>query len=176
MATVATNTKGLVVTSGLKFCLLKSTGSNPQVSGDYVNFDVDNGMVKSIPNPLPRKDVTEVPQPPKENLRILCCAVSKNSDYIAFADDHKQLTVWSWNHDFNQSERIDQGIEFRGLCLKKQWNMVKRANKIIFDNEATSVLIADKSGDVFQFVIKSQETEGKCILGHLSMVLDLKLS
>ena len=36
--------------------------------------------------------------------------------------------------------------------------------------------ISDKSGDVFQFVIESEEKEGKCILGHLSMLLDIRLS
>jgi len=156
MATVASSVKGLVVTSGLRFCLLNKS-SDPNL-----RYDNENQIVKSIPNPLPRQDVTEVPQPPKENLRILCCAISQNSEYLAFADDHKQLTVWSWKD--NQ------------VNLIRQWNMVRRANKIIFDKDATSVIIADKSGDVFQFVIKSEEKEGKCILGHLSMLLDIKLS
>ena len=39
-----------------------------------------------------------------------------------------------------------------------------------------AISISDKSGDVFQFVIESEEKEGKCILGHLSMLLDIKLS
>jgi tRNA (guanine-N(7)-)-methyltransferase subunit TRM82 len=49
-------------------------------------------------------------------------------------------------------------------------------NCVLFDKDATSILIADKSGDVFQFIIESEEKEGKCILGHLSMLLDIKLS
>ena len=38
-------------------------------------------------------------------------------------------TVWSWK-DGNQ------------LNLVRQWNMLRRANKIIFDRDATSILIA----------------------------------
>ena len=33
---------------------------------------------------------------------------------------------------------------------------------------------SDKSGDVFQFSVN--QNEGKCLLGHLSMLLDVKLS
>ena len=92
-------------------------------------YDAENNTIQSIPDPLPRQDVSEVPQPPKENLRILCCAISQNSEFVAFADDHKQVTVWSWK-DGNQ------------LNLVRQWNMFRRANKIIFDKDATSILIA----------------------------------
>jgi len=155
MATVASSVKGLVVTSGLRFCLLNKS-SDPNL-----RYDNENQIVKSIPDPLPRPE-DDQPQPPKENLRILCCAISPNSEYLAFADDHKQLTVWSWKEN-----QVD---------LVRQWNTVKRANKVIFDKEANSVIVVDKSGDVFQFAIKSEEKEGKCILGHLSMLLDIKLS
>ena len=58
----------------------------------FFRYDVENNTIQSIPDPLPRQDVAEVPQPPKENLRILCCAISQNSEFVAFADDHKQVT------------------------------------------------------------------------------------
>ena len=84
-------------------------------------------MIGTIPNPLPRQDVNEVPQLPKENLRILCSAVSNCGQFLAFADDHKQLTIWT----------------FDGI-LKKQYNLVRRANKVIFDKNSSSVIIAGK--------------------------------
>lgn len=80
---------------------------------------------------------------------------------MAFADDHKQLTVWSLKDKFH---------------MIKQWNLVRRANKVLFDKSGDKILIADKSGDVFQFDMKSQDVNGQCLLGHLSMLLDLKLS
>merc|ERR1712018_476229 len=78
---------------------------------------------------------------------------------MAFADDHKQLTIWS----------------FQGSLLK-QYNLVRRANKVIFDKTSSAVLVADKSGDVFRFDLNSEDHEGQCLLGHLSMLLDIKLS
>ena len=40
---------------------------------------------------------------------------------MAFADDHKQLSLWEWQDN-------------AGLKLIKQWNLMRRANKIIFDH------------------------------------------
>ena len=91
--------------------------------------------VLSVPDPLPRTDVQEVPQPQKENLKILASALSKCGQYVALADDHKQLTVWQWKQ------------EDGNLKLIKQWNIVRRANKIIFDESSTNVLIAGNMRD-----------------------------
>ena len=108
----------------------------------FFRYGVENNTIQTIPDPLPRQDVSEVPQPPKENLRILCCAISQNSEFVAFADDHKQVTVWSWK-DGNQ------------LNLVRQWNMLRRANKIIFDKDATSILIAGNTCPVTKILIIS---------------------
>ena len=40
---------------------------------------------------------------------------------MAFADDHKQLSLWEWQDN-------------AGLKLIKQWNLMRRVNKIIFDH------------------------------------------
>ena len=77
--------------------------------------------LQNIPKPLPRQDIQEVPQPVKENLKILCSAFSGSEKYVAFADDHKQLSLWEWQDN-------------AGLKLIKQWNLMRRANKIIFDH------------------------------------------
>lgn len=162
--------------------------SNTQIAAAYClpffphRFVYDSETVRKVPDPLPRQDVNEVPQPPKENLRILCSAISPCEKYIAFADDYKQLTVWYW------TGRDD-------VSLHKQYNMIRRANKIVFDPRGHSVLaagneksvgvlkavkpkgndfFADKSGDVFKFDL--DKNEGQCLLGHLSMLLDVKLT
>ena len=151
----------------------------------FVNFAIailisfDSFTEGTVPKPLPRKDVNEGPQPIKENLRILCACSSPCGQYFALADDHKQLTVWKWEDK----------------SLVKQWNILRRANRILFDNDSKSVLVAgekptkyhfaseertifklfaDKSGDVFKFDLASgNDSEGECILGHFSMLLDL---
>lgn len=88
-----------------------------------------------MPDPLPRQDINEVPQPAKENLRILCSAISPCENYIAFADDYKQLTIWRWNSGTAE------------VSLHKQYNMIRRANKIVFDLKGQSVLAAGKRVD-----------------------------
>ena len=85
--------------------------------------------IQTIPDPLPRQDVQEVPQPPKEDLRILCSTFSNDEKFVAFADDHKQLTLWEWQDN-------------AGLKFVKQWNLVRRANKITFDKNDQNILVA----------------------------------
>ena len=85
----------------------------------FSRYDNENQIIRSIPNPLPRQDVTEVPQPPKENLRILCCAISPNSEFLAFADDHKQLTVWSWKENQVGKSKLSLNISLQdGVYLE----------------------------------------------------------
>ena len=118
MATVITAEKGLILTSGLKFCTLRT------INGGTKNAELvsdETVEIQNIPNPLPRQDIQEVPQPVKENLKILCSAFSGSEKYVAFADDHKQLSLWEWQDN-------------AGLKLIKQWNLMRRANKIIFDH------------------------------------------
>ena len=98
----------------------------------YFRFDCENPIVGKIPQPLPRQDITEVPQPPKENLRILCSVFSACGNFLAMADDHKQVTIWKcWE-------------KAQPITLMKQCNLVRRANKLIFDANGHSVLIAGK--------------------------------
>jgi len=156
MATLSVGSKGIVVTSGLRFCVLNNA-NDPSL-----RFENDES-IHAIPDPLPRTDVNEVPQVAKENLRILCSAVSTCGQFLAFADDHKQLTIWSFQGKKN--------------TLLKQYNLVRRANKVIFDKTSSAILVADKSGDVFRFDLNSENDQnGQCLMGHLSMLLDIKLS
>ena len=99
----------------------------------------DEIFIQEIPEPLPRQDVQEVPQPAKENLRILCSAFSNNEKYVAFADDHKQLTLWEWQDN-------------TGLKFIKQWNLVRRANKIIFDKNDQHILVAGMYTRIFHIL------------------------
>ena len=67
---------------------------------------------------------------------------------MAFADDHKQLSLWEWQDN-------------AGLKLIKQWNLMRRANKIIFDHRIRKeypdddehILIAGKNIEMHLFFI-----------------------
>ncbi|RZF48648.1 hypothetical protein LSTR_LSTR010738 [Laodelphax striatellus] len=52
----------------------------------------------------------------------------------------------------------------------------KRANKVRFSPNCDSIVVADKSGDVFLFSVKNPLDPGILILGHLSMLLDVIVS
>lgn len=55
--------------------------------------------------------------------------------------------------------------------------VIKRAAKIIYTNDESTLLIADKTGDVYTMDMNNIETsEVKLLMGHLSMITDLKLT
>ena len=91
----------------------------------YCRFEVE---IKDVPDPLPVEGKKIQPQPKAtEPLRILCGSFSRTGSYLALCDDHKQMTVWN-TQDWS---------------LVKQWNLVRRANKVVFDKE-DQILIAGK--------------------------------
>merc|ERR1712226_793661 len=92
---------------------------------------------------------------------ITCAGRSKCRSYFAVCDDHKKLTVWrckNWDEYY------------------RQFSLPTRANALCFDNGSTAILVADKSGDVLSFDLTSEKDSYTCILGHLSMLLDVTIS
>lgn len=96
-----------------------------------------------------------------KNGNITCAKFSKCYEYFAVCDDKKNVTVWrsaNWNEFY------------------KQWSLPTRANAICFTNDSDKILIADKSGDVLSFNLKPPSDTYSCLLGHLSMLLDVAIS
>ena len=112
----------------MKVCRLSEQSKTPFILTIFFFRFENDESIHEIPDPLPRTDVNEVPQVAKENLRILCSAVSACGQFLAFADDHKQLTIWSFQGKKN--------------TLLKQYNLVRRANKVIFDKTSSAILVA----------------------------------
>jgi len=98
---------------------------------------------------------------------ILCHTFSTDGSRFALLTADKKLVLWdvvSW------SRQADRPIQRRPTC-------------ITFTNStADTVLIADKSGDVYKYNLASSdppadEKDGsELILGHLSMLLDLRVT
>ncbi|XP_073986344.1 tRNA (guanine-N(7)-)-methyltransferase non-catalytic subunit wuho [Rhodnius prolixus] len=90
---------------------------------------------------------------------VICTALSHFSDYFTCCI-HKDLYLWR----------------------TKDWKLVSKrlvnrsASAIIFSPNDEVIAVADKSGDVFLFSVKSPEKEGEFILGHISMLLDLLIT
>lgn len=61
--------------------------------------------------------------------------------------------------------------------LKSTRNIQKRAAKLIYNKDETELLIADKTGDVYTLNLDDYDKNDiKLLMGHLSMLTDLKLT
>ncbi|XP_022189005.2 tRNA (guanine-N(7)-)-methyltransferase non-catalytic subunit WDR4 [Nilaparvata lugens] len=99
------------------------------------------------------------------------------------ADDSKKTVTYS-SSDISKCGKFFVRAHGRNLSL---WNLIsadfisnrclqKRANKVRFSPKCDSIVVADKSGDVFLYSVKSPLDAGVLILGHLSMLLDVLIS
>ena len=95
----------------------------------------------------------------KESSHISCSAVCPNSNLLALCDESKQVTLWK----LPEAELISQR------------NLQRRATRALFTQDSKGLLVADKSGDVYLFSTE-KEKEGELLLGHLSMLLDLRIT
>jgi len=138
-----------VITCGLKF-LVKDNEDN----------------VKEVPKPKPiktsdnedSKDVPVIKSTHPETKKITCSCLSSCGKFLALCDDYKQITVWTLST----------------LKLITQQNLVRKASKVIFTPDSSNVLIADKNGDVYKVDFMA-DSDPVLLLGHLSMLLDMKM-
>ena len=101
-----------------------------------------------------------------------------NRNLIRFTPNGRMLAINGQNKQI--SIYTSSGNETDNLCwqLKRIINVKKRASAFDLTNEL--LLIADKSGDVYRFDLSSPSDEPQvtltaedCIMGHLSMLLDV---
>lgn len=139
-----------VMTCGLKFSLKVK----------------DNVTIKEVPKPLKTDngDENEAPKESKdhnkvsEEMKINCSCVSSCGNFLAICDDYKQISVWT----------------LPTLTLVYQQNLVRKASKVIFTPDSKNILVADKNGDVYKFETETA-SPAELLLGHLSMLLDIKM-
>ncbi|GLV45559.1 wuho [Carabus blaptoides fortunei] len=89
-----------------------------------------------------------------EKTTVLATSFSKYGDLFAICTLNKQLVVYN--------------SEYKVL---KNLNVARTVSKIRF-TPSNNIIIADKTGDVYFFDLKSENCEAEQILGHLSMLLD----
>lgn len=93
---------------------------------------------------------------------VVAAAVSNCAKYMTACDSNNFLHLWkyernSWNH---QSER----------------SLMRKCQKIIFTNSGSEIIVADRGGDVFVYSVTDSKKEGKFLLGHISLVIDIAIS
>jgi len=146
MASLNLTTNVQVVTCGESFLVRQSYGAEAVVKIGKVP------VKKEVQSKEDEKDI-------EESSNISCSAVSSNSNLLALCDESKQVTLWK----LPEAELISQR------------NLQRRATRALFTHDSKGLLVADKSGDVYLFSTE-KEKEGELLLGHLSMLLDLRIT
>eukprot|EP00128_Syssomonas_multiformis_P016198 Colp12_sorted_trinity150504_noHs@21544 len=91
-----------------------------------------------------------------ENRIVAARFNEEGSLFATVTDDDKVLRIW----------KCDDWTEVSARTTKK------RATSLTFSPDGKFVVICDKAGDVYNFSCED-EADGKLILGHLSMLLDI---
>ncbi|XP_064601108.1 tRNA (guanine-N(7)-)-methyltransferase non-catalytic subunit wdr4-like [Liolophura sinensis] len=93
--------------------------------------------------------------------RILASAFSNCGQYFAITNDQKNLVLYDCS-----------GSKWKHISTRC---VARRCTTLRFSQDDATVVVADKSGDVFRFSVDRPQEEGELLLGHLSMVLDMIL-
>uniref|UniRef100_A0A3B4AK93 Uncharacterized protein n=1 Tax=Periophthalmus magnuspinnatus TaxID=409849 RepID=A0A3B4AK93_9GOBI len=93
--------------------------------------------------------------------QILAIAASGSGTLLALSDDSKRLVLLRRDPTWT--------------VLSVRW-LARRCTALAFTWAEDSLLVADKSGDVYSVSVKEPAREPELQLGHLSMVLDLTVS
>ncbi|KAK3103648.1 hypothetical protein FSP39_020744 [Pinctada imbricata] len=93
--------------------------------------------------------------------KVLCMAFSRSGKYFAVCDDVKRVLLYQSSEDYR---------------LLSQRSVPKRCSALTFTHDESYVLVADRHGDVYRLSVAKETEEGKLLLGHLSMLLDIVLT
>lgn len=124
--------------------------------GDGVAVDPDTSNSKSAT--------------PVASNRILHTALSPNGELLAVATaDEKSLHLYRLNDGTDLTyDEYAQLLSSRPLS--------RTSSAIRFSSDSRQLFVADKTGDCFVYACDSddsRQTPGKCVMSHLSMVLDI---
>ncbi|XP_046384576.1 tRNA (guanine-N(7)-)-methyltransferase non-catalytic subunit wdr4 [Ischnura elegans] len=88
---------------------------------------------------------------------IISIDISHCGQYVAMVSSEKNLLVWSVN----------------SFELMNARNVARKPSRVRFTPLSNEILVADKSGSLYSFPLLDDGTDGKLILAHLSMLLDV---
>lgn len=114
--------------------------------------DNDQEVVIQLPQPVEDKSKRSEPV----EFDVIIGSFCPSGLILAVIDSFKRLFI----------------IETSGWKINAEFKVERRPTRIIC--EETFVLVSDGSGDVYHFDLK--QSKSKLLMGHLSMILDLKLS
>lgn len=91
---------------------------------------------------------------------VVAADISSCEKYICLCTSDKLLSLWETNN----------------LSLISSRTSVRVASKVKFIPTAQAIILADKSGLVFSFSVEKPHEDGKFLLGHQSLLLDILVS
>lgn len=127
----------------------------------FITYNLEEKTLNEtvLPKPLSKEKFHISPSKSEVSATITCGSVSKENSLIAVSDRDKRLLIWSNNK------------------LIQEYFLQRVAIKLVFTKSEESILVADKSGDVYFFSLKDQNTKnGTLLMGHCSMLLDISLN
>lgn len=136
----------VVVASGLTAIVLETRCQNKESRIDIPD------PIKSNSNVGSDADIST-----NLKLHIVAGDISFSERYLVLCTSNKQLILWEIFKSSPLSTRISSRI----------------ASKVKFVPSEGAIILADKSGDAYVFSVTSPYQEGKLLLGHLSMLLDV---
>lgn len=103
---------------------------------------------------------TNVGKPEENGIHLI--AISEANDLLAFTTNEKSIFLC-------KIEENDVKVLSRRLFFRT-------ASTLSFSSCGKMIFLADKTGDVFEYSCDDLKAPGKYILGHISQILDLKVS
>ncbi|CEI97770.1 hypothetical protein RMCBS344292_11896 [Rhizopus microsporus] len=121
---------------------------------DYLVLNTSNGeIIKSLSTDKLEKDTVH------DDFRSM--NFNEDGSLFAASGENKKICVW----------------DTKDWSLKLSRSAHKRVNALQFDSKATTVVVADKFGDVYCHPMKEEDSEKlNPIVGHVSMVTDMALT
>lgn len=134
----------------------------------------DAGGTKCLEAPLTEKiTAAELEECKSENVIVDDHSVSNEVGLCLVSSDISPCGKWLV---FCSSSKY---LSFWDLCdckLISNRHLIRGASQVKFTPSISFIIVADKSGDVYQFSTLDSLAPGTLILGHLSMLLDVLIS
>ncbi|XP_069132385.1 LOW QUALITY PROTEIN: tRNA (guanine-N(7)-)-methyltransferase non-catalytic subunit wdr4-like [Argopecten irradians] len=163
MATLRHFPRGFACSSGKKLAIFEHSEANGVTKKEIELQDPVDNKPKD-------EDAIEKKAPSKNEEHVLATSVSPSGRYLAVCDIVKQLHLY------------DAEAEWTRLSTRE---LPRRCTSVTFTQDELHVLVADKTGDVYQYKVIDEDGDSKSeeenkgaqlMLGHLSMLLDVVLT
>ncbi|XP_057298093.1 tRNA (guanine-N(7)-)-methyltransferase non-catalytic subunit wdr4-like [Hydractinia symbiolongicarpus] len=136
----------------------------------YLAISVDNAMqvfekssgttILQYTNEIVKENSNENDNNKETSCGFICHCFSKDGEYLAAITENKKVLVW----------KISEKKLNSSFCLPK------RPTCLDFCHNENTIVAGDKYGDIYRCMYNTKNEEPKLLLGHLSMVLTVKMT